>query len=307
MPPRIVTILGRLRQDLAAELSPDAIEQACQEEKYSWRDRVLNPVDHGLLVPPPDPPRQHRLSARRPLRPMELHRQRLLRRAEAAPPGGPPSPRRRRSPQRVRTAATAASTWHRAPGLAPRRVELLDARHPRVAGGVRPARRPAEGVRVPGRQVPGAVRPGHRHAPARRAGAAAVARDVAVRGGHRRACSPATSCSATAASAPTPTSPSSSTASCTGCSACTSVRSSTSHRAGPRAAGEGQEARRGDDPAALAVGAVAGRSRIRSSSGPSPRVSRGGCRRRSTRRCPRRSRCASCATRSTRRDTGWAR
>jgi hypothetical protein len=44
VPPRIVTILGRLRQDLAADLSPDAIKQACQEEKYSWRDRVLNPV-----------------------------------------------------------------------------------------------------------------------------------------------------------------------------------------------------------------------------------------------------------------------
>ena len=44
MPPRILTILGRLRQDLAADLSPDAIKQACQEEKYSWRDRILNPV-----------------------------------------------------------------------------------------------------------------------------------------------------------------------------------------------------------------------------------------------------------------------
>ncbi len=44
MPPRIVTILGRLRQDLTADLSPDAIKQACQEEKYSWRDRLLNPV-----------------------------------------------------------------------------------------------------------------------------------------------------------------------------------------------------------------------------------------------------------------------
>jgi hypothetical protein len=44
VPPRIVTILGRLRQDLTADLSPDAIKQACQEEKYSWRDRLLNPV-----------------------------------------------------------------------------------------------------------------------------------------------------------------------------------------------------------------------------------------------------------------------
>jgi hypothetical protein len=44
MLPRIVTILGRLPQDLATELSPDAIKQACQQEKYSWRDRLLNPV-----------------------------------------------------------------------------------------------------------------------------------------------------------------------------------------------------------------------------------------------------------------------
>ncbi len=44
MPPRIVTILGRLKQDLAAELSPDAIERACKEEKYTWRKRLLDPV-----------------------------------------------------------------------------------------------------------------------------------------------------------------------------------------------------------------------------------------------------------------------
>ena len=44
MPPRMVTILGRLRQDLAADLSADAIKDACKEEKYSWRDRLLNPV-----------------------------------------------------------------------------------------------------------------------------------------------------------------------------------------------------------------------------------------------------------------------
>jgi hypothetical protein len=44
VPLRIVTILGRLKQDLAGELSPDAIKQACEEEKYSWRQRALNPV-----------------------------------------------------------------------------------------------------------------------------------------------------------------------------------------------------------------------------------------------------------------------
>jgi hypothetical protein len=36
--------LGPSPQDLAHELSPDAIKQACEEEKYSWRDRLLNPV-----------------------------------------------------------------------------------------------------------------------------------------------------------------------------------------------------------------------------------------------------------------------
>jgi hypothetical protein len=32
VPLRIVTILGRLKQDLADEISPNAIEQACKEE-----------------------------------------------------------------------------------------------------------------------------------------------------------------------------------------------------------------------------------------------------------------------------------
>jgi hypothetical protein len=44
VPPRILTILGRLRQDLAAVLSPAAIQEACRQENYSWRDRALNPV-----------------------------------------------------------------------------------------------------------------------------------------------------------------------------------------------------------------------------------------------------------------------
>jgi hypothetical protein len=44
VPPRMVTVLGRLRQDLAAVLSAEAIEQACRREGYSWRDRLLGPV-----------------------------------------------------------------------------------------------------------------------------------------------------------------------------------------------------------------------------------------------------------------------
>ena len=44
MPPRIVPILDRLRQDHSALLAPAAIEDACRQEGYSWRKRLLDPV-----------------------------------------------------------------------------------------------------------------------------------------------------------------------------------------------------------------------------------------------------------------------
>jgi hypothetical protein len=66
------------------------------------------------------------------------------------------------------------------------RFELLDAGYPRVAGTVRSVRQPAAGMRVPGRQVPGTLRPGHWHAPADRTGTASVARTVAMRHRHLR-------------------------------------------------------------------------------------------------------------------------
>jgi hypothetical protein len=44
MPNRIVTILGRLRQDLAACLTPEAIEAAARQAGHSWRKRVLDPA-----------------------------------------------------------------------------------------------------------------------------------------------------------------------------------------------------------------------------------------------------------------------
>jgi hypothetical protein len=44
MPPRIVPILGRLRQDIAADLTPETIEEACQQTGYCWRQRLLGPV-----------------------------------------------------------------------------------------------------------------------------------------------------------------------------------------------------------------------------------------------------------------------
>ncbi|MBV8488742.1 MAG: IS4 family transposase [Planctomycetaceae bacterium] len=44
MPKRIVTLLGRLRQDLAACLTPEAIPAAARQAGHSWRKRVLDPV-----------------------------------------------------------------------------------------------------------------------------------------------------------------------------------------------------------------------------------------------------------------------
>ena len=44
MPSRIMSVLARLRQDLASSLSPDAIVSACRRVGYSWRNRKLDPV-----------------------------------------------------------------------------------------------------------------------------------------------------------------------------------------------------------------------------------------------------------------------
>jgi hypothetical protein len=44
MPPRFATILARLRQDLSAGLSPQAITDACQAVGHRWRHGVLNPI-----------------------------------------------------------------------------------------------------------------------------------------------------------------------------------------------------------------------------------------------------------------------
>jgi hypothetical protein len=43
MSPRIIPILARLRQDITAALSKEAIEEACRQENYSWRKRLLDP------------------------------------------------------------------------------------------------------------------------------------------------------------------------------------------------------------------------------------------------------------------------
>jgi hypothetical protein len=41
---RLVSILGRLRQDVAAHLDQQAINNACREENYHWKNRLLNPT-----------------------------------------------------------------------------------------------------------------------------------------------------------------------------------------------------------------------------------------------------------------------
>jgi hypothetical protein len=44
MPPRIIPILGRLRQDIAAALTPETIAEACSLVGYTWRKRLLDPA-----------------------------------------------------------------------------------------------------------------------------------------------------------------------------------------------------------------------------------------------------------------------
>src|SRR5262245_42210118 len=53
MPPRILPILDRLRQDHSVLLAPAAIEAACRQEGYSWRNRLLGPVVAITLFPLP--------------------------------------------------------------------------------------------------------------------------------------------------------------------------------------------------------------------------------------------------------------
>jgi hypothetical protein len=44
MPPRMPAVLSRLRGDIAASLSSEAIQDACRAVGHHWRDRALSPV-----------------------------------------------------------------------------------------------------------------------------------------------------------------------------------------------------------------------------------------------------------------------
>ena len=50
MPPGIIPILARLRQDLAACLTPQAITAACRRGNHRWRQRVIELNDAGKEV-----------------------------------------------------------------------------------------------------------------------------------------------------------------------------------------------------------------------------------------------------------------
>ena len=42
---RLVSILHRIRQDVATLLDKEAINAACREENYSWKNRLFNPAN----------------------------------------------------------------------------------------------------------------------------------------------------------------------------------------------------------------------------------------------------------------------
>src|SRR4051794_5276032 len=127
--------------------------------------RRPQPHHDRLPVPAPGPARQHRLSARRPLRRLDLLRQRLLPGPPAVAPGSlaaPPGGHRDAPAAHHRAGQPLA----RSSGLDRRRLQLLDARRPRLAAALRPAPVPTPGVRLPPGQAPGRLRPLDRPAPA---------------------------------------------------------------------------------------------------------------------------------------------
>jgi hypothetical protein len=42
---RLVSILRRVRQDVATLLDKEAINAACRDEKYTWKNRLFNPTN----------------------------------------------------------------------------------------------------------------------------------------------------------------------------------------------------------------------------------------------------------------------
>ena len=266
MPPRIIPILDRLRQDIAAGLAQETIEEACRQASIAGGSG-------SSTRPPPSTSSCSRSSTATP--PASTSSTSAAGPSPTAPTARPASGSRwpsttgswRRSPRRSDPRPPAASRW------LGHRVWLVDGSsfsmpdEPELQAPLRPARQPAQGLRLPRGQVAGPVRPRHRHAAP--LGAGAVADATRCRGprrsprdlepgdvvlGDRGFCSYAHLALLVA------------TRPARRCSASTRSRSSTSRPAGRRPRG-GLEGRAG--PAALAVGAGARATPIRSSSGPS--------------------------------------
>jgi len=105
----LVSILGRIRQDVAGQIDELAVNDACRQENYHWKERLLNPTNtiHAFLLqvlnqntPPNDVPRRCQVSftgsafckARRRL-PLGVFRGLLCRLAETLLPNpGPKDP-----------------------------------------------------------------------------------------------------------------------------------------------------------------------------------------------------------------------
>ena len=49
---RLVSILGRIRHDVATQINEQAINDACRQENYHWKERLLNPTNtiHAFLL-----------------------------------------------------------------------------------------------------------------------------------------------------------------------------------------------------------------------------------------------------------------
>ena len=190
--------------------------------------RRPRPGHHRLPVPAPGPPRQHRLPARRPLRRLDLHRQRLLPGPQAAAPGrlpaAPGGDRRARCgrPPTGRTAGAATGS-----GSSTARASRCPT-SPSCGGTSASPPASARGAASPwpsgwrSSTSPPGCSCASAPAPLRTHEMCQLAADL--RGAGRRA----TSCWATAASARMPTWPCWCGAGCTACSASTSGRSSTS-------------------------------------------------------------------------------
>ena len=166
---RLVSIFGRIRKDVATLLDKHAINAACRAEKYTWKDRLLNPTNtvHLFILQIlnrntalNDLPRKSHESftgsafckARQRL-PLRVF-QRLLRSlAETLlpHPGGEQIDKEGR--------------WLWPPNLHHGRLELLHARHPRVATALRSARQPASGLRFPSGPPAGPLSRRHGFAP----------------------------------------------------------------------------------------------------------------------------------------------